>query len=102
MIDPMTGEIIDHKELAESLLEQAREQGVSLLGPGWTVGRPDEERARDRVGGGDYRAPRPREARCGRERERAQDCFYGGSPVAIDVPRDREGSFEPQIVKKRL
>jgi putative transposase len=22
-------------------------------------------------------------------------------PVQIDVPRDREGSFEPQIVKKR-
>lgn len=34
MIDPMTGEIIDQKELAEALLEQAREQGVSLLGPG--------------------------------------------------------------------
>ncbi len=34
MIDPMTGEIIDQKELAEALLEQAREQGVSLPGPG--------------------------------------------------------------------
>jgi putative transposase len=34
MIDPMTGETIDQKELAEALLEQAREQGVSLLGPG--------------------------------------------------------------------
>jgi putative transposase len=31
MIDPMTGEIIDQKELAEALLEQTREQGVSLL-----------------------------------------------------------------------
>ena len=34
MIDPMTGEIIDQKELAEALLEQAREQGVNLRGPG--------------------------------------------------------------------
>jgi hypothetical protein len=34
MIDPMTGEIVDQKKLAEALLEQAREQGVSLLGPG--------------------------------------------------------------------
>jgi putative transposase len=34
MIDPGTGEAIDQKELAEALLEQAREQGVSLLGPG--------------------------------------------------------------------
>jgi putative transposase len=33
-IDPMTGEIIDQNELAETLLEQSHEQGVSLLGPG--------------------------------------------------------------------
>jgi hypothetical protein len=31
MIDPVTGEIIDQKELAERLLAQAKEQGVSLL-----------------------------------------------------------------------
>ncbi len=34
MIDAMTGEIIDQKELAERLLAQAKEQGVSLVGPG--------------------------------------------------------------------
>ena len=34
MIDPVTGEIIDQKELAERLLAQAKEQGVSLVGPG--------------------------------------------------------------------
>ncbi|MBT2533756.1 hypothetical protein J7E83_16820 [Arthrobacter sp. ISL-48] len=34
MIDPVTGEIIDQKELAEQLLPQAKEQGVSLVGPG--------------------------------------------------------------------
>ena len=33
-IDPVTGEIIDQKELAERLLAQAKEQGVSLVGPG--------------------------------------------------------------------
>jgi putative transposase len=33
MIDPVTGEIIDQKELAERLLMQAKEQGVSLVGP---------------------------------------------------------------------
>lgn len=31
MIDPVTGEIIDQKELAERLLAQAKEQGVSLV-----------------------------------------------------------------------
>lgn len=34
MIDPVTGEIIDQKQLAEQLLAQAKEQGVSLVGPG--------------------------------------------------------------------
>jgi hypothetical protein len=34
MIDPVTGVIIDQKELAERLLAQAKEQGVSLVGPG--------------------------------------------------------------------
>ena len=34
MTDPVTGEIIDQKELAERLLAQAKEQGVSLVGPG--------------------------------------------------------------------
>ena len=34
MIDPVTGQIIDQKELAEQLLAQAKKQGVSLVGPG--------------------------------------------------------------------
>jgi transposase-like protein len=34
MIDPVTGEIIDQKEFAERLLSQAKDRGVSLVGPG--------------------------------------------------------------------
>lgn len=34
MIDPVTGEIIDQKKRAEQLLQEAKEQGVSLVGPG--------------------------------------------------------------------
>jgi DNA repair photolyase len=34
MIDPVTGEIIDQKELPERLLTQAKEQGVREVGPG--------------------------------------------------------------------
>jgi putative transposase len=34
MIDPVTGQIIDQKELAERLLAQAKEQGLRLVGPG--------------------------------------------------------------------
>lgn len=39
MIDPVTGEIIDQKDLAGRLPEQAKEQGVSLIGPRVRVSR---------------------------------------------------------------
>jgi hypothetical protein len=38
MIDPVTGEIIDEHQIAEQLLAQAKEQGVSLIGPGGLLG----------------------------------------------------------------
>jgi hypothetical protein len=38
MIDPVTGEIIDQQQIAEQLLAQAKEQGVSLVGPGGLLG----------------------------------------------------------------
>ncbi len=34
MLDPVSGEIIDQKDLAERLLARANERGVSLVGPG--------------------------------------------------------------------
>lgn len=38
MIDPVTGEIIDQQQIAEQLLAQAKEQGVSLVGPEGLLG----------------------------------------------------------------
>jgi hypothetical protein len=38
MIDPVTGEIIDQQQIAAQLLAQAKEQGVSLVGPGGLLG----------------------------------------------------------------
>ena len=95
MIDPITGEIIYQKELAEALLEQAREQRASLQAPGRAAGRPDEERAPYCAGGGDHRAPGPRETRGGRERERARNGTRAKTvltevgPVRIDVCSQR-------------
>jgi putative transposase len=34
MIGSMTADIVDQKELAEQLLQQAEEQNVELVGPG--------------------------------------------------------------------
>lgn len=39
MIDPVTGEIIDPGDLEECLLAQAKEQGVSQVGPGGLLGQ---------------------------------------------------------------
>jgi putative transposase len=34
MIGPMTADIVDQKQLAEQLLQQAEEQNIELVGPG--------------------------------------------------------------------
>lgn len=38
MIDLVTGEILDQQQIAEQLLAQAKEKGVSLVGPGGLLG----------------------------------------------------------------
>lgn len=106
MIDPMTGEIIDQKELAEALLEQAREQGVSLLGPGGLLAGLTknvletalEAELTEHLGHVRHGAAEHGNVRNG---TRTKTVFTEVGPVEIDVPRDREGSFKPQIVKKR-
>ncbi len=106
MIDPVTGEIIDEQQLAEQLLKQAKEQGVDLLGPDGLLNGFDEAGVGDGAGCGDDRAPRPRQAPARRgwqhpQRDQSEDGAHRGRPVQIDVPRDRDGSFDPKIVKKR-
>jgi putative transposase len=106
MIDPMTGETIDQKELAEALLEQAREQGVSLLGPGGLLAGLTknvletalEAEITEHLG---HERHGPAENGNVRNGTRSKTVFTEVGPVEVDVPRDREGSFEPQIVKKR-
>lgn len=39
MIEPMTTDIVDQKELAEQLLEQAKEQNIELVGPDGLLGQ---------------------------------------------------------------
>ncbi|CAM01824.1 transposase, mutator type [Saccharopolyspora erythraea NRRL 2338] len=94
-------------QLAQDLIERAREQGVSLVGPdgllagvtrtvlqmaldtemtehlGYAKGDPTGR------GGGNHRngtSPKTVQTEVG--------------PVSIEVPRDRTGRFEPQIVPK--
>jgi hypothetical protein len=39
MIEPMATDIVDQKELAERLLEQAKEQNIELVGPDGLLGQ---------------------------------------------------------------
>jgi putative transposase len=106
MIDPVTGEIIDQQELAEQLPAQAREQGVSLVGPGGLLAGLTktvletalEAEMSEHLGHERHGAAEGPNVRNG---TRSKTVLTEIGPVSIDVPRDREGSFEPQIVKKR-
>ena len=55
-LQPMADEV-DPQQLAEQLLAQAKAQGVDLVGPNGLLNQLTKNRARDRPGGGDERAP---------------------------------------------
>ena len=86
-----------------------REQGLSLTGPDGLLKQLTKLVLGNRTGSGDDRAPGPGEERLGRERDRerpqrqqGQDgADRGAGEVGTEVPRDREGTFEPQIARKR-
>jgi len=106
MLDPVTGEPIDEKELAEQLPAQARAQGVSLVGPGGLLSGLTarvletalEAELTEHLGHEHGETPTGSNMRNG---TRAKTVITEIGPVEIEVPRDREGSFEPQIVRKR-
>lgn len=107
-IESMTLEDDEKQALAHRLVDQAREQGVDLVGPGGlltSLTKPVletalEEELSDHLGydRGD------RDAKTGtneRNGSRVKTVLTEIGPVEVAVPRDREGTFEPQIVKKR-
>ena len=106
MIDPVTGEIIDQKDLAERLLAQAKEQGVSLVGPGGLLNQLTknvletalEAELTEHLGHDHGQTPIAANMRNG---TRVKTVLTEIGPVEIEVPRDRDGSFEPVIVPKR-
>jgi transposase-like protein len=106
MIDPVTGEIIDEKQIAEQLLAQAKEQGVSLVGPGGLLGGLTktvleaalEAEMTEHLG---YEKHQVTDGENARNGTRAKTVLTEIGAVQIDVPRDRDGSFQPKIVRKR-
>jgi transposase-like protein len=107
MVEAMTtGEIIDEKKLAQQLLEQSREQGVGLIGPGGLLSGLTktvletalEAELTEHLGHEHGDPPLGSNMRNGM---RAKTVLTEIGPVQIEVPRDRDGSFEPVIVPKR-
>jgi transposase-like protein len=96
------------EELAAGLMERARAEGVNLVGPGGLLSGLTKtvlESALDaelteHVG---YDAHDAAGHHSGNSRNgtRTKTVITDIGPVAIEVPRDRAGTFEPQIVKKR-
>ena len=94
--------------LAEELVAQARAQGVDLVGPGGLLAGLTkrvletalEAELTDHLG---YEAHEAAGRNGGNSRNgrRAKTVLTDLGPVEIDVPRDRDGNFEPAIVRKR-
>src|SRR4051795_10997903 len=95
---------------AKELVRVAREQGLSLTGPDGLLKQVTKsvletalnEEMTEHLGHEKHRAPEERESTNIRNGTRPKTLLTEATgQVQLDVPRDRDGSFEPQIVKKR-
>jgi transposase-like protein len=99
---------VDQDQVAEQLLAQAKAQGVELVGPNGLLNQLTkrvletalEEEMSAHLG---YEKHDPLGRDCGNSRNgtRAKTVLTEIGPVEIEVPRDTDASFQPQIVKKR-
>jgi len=107
MIGPMP-DPIDQEQLARELVERARAEGVELVGPGGlltgltkTVLETALEAEMTGHLGYDKHDPAGRDSGNSRNGTRSKTVLTEIGPVEIQVPRDRDGSFAPQVVRKR-
>ena len=106
MIEPMVLEEDDRQQIVQRLVDQAREQGVDLVGPGGLLAGLTEQvletalevELTEHLG---HERGAPKAGANERNGTRAKTVLTEVGPVQVDVPRDRDGSFAPQIVKKR-
>ena len=95
---------------AKELVRLAKEQGLSLTGPGGLLKQFTKsvletalnEEMTDHLGHEKNRVPQGRDSTNVRNGSRPKTVLTGASgPVELEVPRDRDGTFEPVIVRKR-
>lgn len=99
---------IDQQQLAQQLVEAARAEGVELVGPGGllagltkTVLETALEAEMSEHLGYDRHDPAGRDGANSRNGTRSKTVLTEIGPVEIEVPRDRDASFDPVIVRKR-
>ncbi|MDW3215465.1 MAG: IS256 family transposase [Ilumatobacteraceae bacterium] len=102
-----TNEERPDRSLAEQLVDQARADGVDLVGPGGLLSDLTKQvletglevEMEDHLGYPKH-AAEGRNHGNSRNGSRAKTVITEVGPVDIDVPRDRDGSFEPKTVRK--
>ena len=106
-LDPVTDDM-DPQKLAEQLLAQAKEQGVDLVGPDGLLNRLTKnvletalEAEMSEHLGYDKHDPAGRTGGNSRNGTRTKTMLTEIGEVEIEVPRDIDSSFDPQIVRKR-
>lgn len=99
---------IDQQQLAQDLVAKARAEGVDLVGPGGLLSGLTKsvletalEAELSEHLGYDKHDPAGRNRGNSRNGARSKTVLTEIGPVEIDVPRDRDGTFEPAIVRKR-
>ena len=98
--------------VAAQLIEQARAEGVSLVGPGSPLAALTKQVLESALEAeldehlgyehGDRAGKADSEGRNERNGTRGKTVHTELGPVTLEVPRDREGTFEPVVVRKRL
>jgi len=96
------------QRLAEQLVAQARAQGLDLAGADGLLAQLTKRVLETALEaemvehlGYDAHQVEGRNGGNSRNGRRSKTVLTGVGPVEIDVPRDRDGSFEPVIVRKR-
>ena len=94
--------------ITDQLIEQARAEGVDLVGPNGLLGQLTKQiletglevEMDEHLGYGKHDSA-GRDGGNSRNGTRSKTVITEVGPVEIDAPRDRDGSFEPKTVKKR-
>lgn len=106
--DPSPEAATVEQKLIDQLVEQARSKGLQLTGEGGLLQQLTKKVLESALEGEitdhlgyDKHDPAGKDGGNSRNGTRSKTVLTDIGPVEIDVPRDREGSFEPAIVKKR-